>query len=361
MSDYRALSLAAVAAALLAYGYKKYRKWRKMTLTEQTLKADLALFPKIFDLHQMQTRGQETADVARYYRFSSQREYVVMGRLLGNIAMHTFLIPQEGWEPFRLGTFKQLLYVLLHLEGTKAAQGGLRVLEVGFGKGQNTIALASYLPNVEFYGLDLLPQHKLVAEGYASQVVPNVLNHTHFITGNVLDIPAELKGIKFDLIFAVEVFCYLDTAEKLQRFLQYASSALTEQGKVVTADFFSADKNTGPLSHELSEALKWAETGFAIQHYASKREWQIHGEQCGFRVVDDVDLTSDAIRFWRHGWRLTRFFLGFPTLSKWLFRRSPLWRETAGSTIAVMCFAYCLQFGAAEYGVLVLQKVGPVQ
>ena len=235
--------------------------------------------------------------------------------------MHTDLRP-GAWQPYKLGLFRQLLPVLAHLDG---ADRRLQVLEVGFGKGTNTIALASYLPHVTFYAVDLVPEHAVHGRELARKAG---VNNVIFLEGNMADPPALLLEQQFDMIFGIESFCHLDTDGRLDLFLSFAAGALRAAGKIVVVDGFRTDGYSQlPAGAQL--AMKLAESGFRVQRMASKSTWESLGHGHGFIKTFSQDLTESAIPFWKQGWRVANVVLQLPWLARWFINSSPARLATA--------------------------------
>lgn len=90
---------------------------------------------------------------------------------------------------------------------------------------------------------------------------------------------------------------------------------------------------------------------------APKATWRSLGSAAGFEVVQDVDLTDHAVRFWVKGWRVAQILmLLVPSFLRYYFQSSPIRAETGANFVSVVMTAYAMALGSAEYGVLVLRK-----
>jgi SAM-dependent methyltransferase len=259
---------------------------------------------------------------------------------------------------------QQLFYVVSHMgAGVGASRGN--ILEVGSGKGSNTIFLASLYKNTHFTGLDILEKHVEYSRAYATRAA---LDNVTFVQGDAAllplaarcRLPSSRASAPLDLIFGIESFCHLDTDEQLTTFLEFAFTALKPGGKIVIIDGFRTKAATfSATDADVQQAMNLAENGFCISRMASKETWRTLGATAGFKVVDDIDLTSQAARFWTLGWRVAQLILMMPmpwpchALLRAYFARNP---ESGGNFVAVVMTAYAMTFGAAEYGVVVLQK-----
>ena len=206
------------------------------------------------------------------------------------------------------GLSLQPAYVLREVAGAHARN----VLEVGCGRGFCTFYLANLMPDVNFWGVDLVPRHAEFASQEASK---GGYENVHFSVGSASGLH-EL-GMTFDVIFSVEAMCHLDTDQKMEDFLCSAASSLTPKGKIVLVDGFrSRNFNRSTKNQQLAMVL--AEKGFRIRRMPSKDLWTKLASEAGFSVVRDVDLTEQVLPFWRFGWRFARAALNFPRLIRFL-------------------------------------------
>lgn len=272
-------------------------------------------------------------DVPAYYTGTTQRDYRLLELFIGP-GMHTRLT-LEAPALHHAGNTAQMLFVLMEIAKTRAAD----VLEIGFGHGFCTLFLAALLPKVRFHGIDITKRHVELAN---RQKRPN----TNFTHGDA-SVDLEHMGLTFDVVFAVEALCHMDTPAKMQRVIAQAARCLRPRGKLVIVDGFRA------ISSEGERALRLVETGFRIRRLPSKNDW-IESASGTFRVVSNTDLTYAALPFWTMGWRVAHCILKFPYLVRWL--RS-CYKQSAYNLLAVACVAHALHRGAAEYGVLVFERL----
>ena len=117
---------------------------------------------------------------------------------------------------------------------------GKRILEVGCGKGFNSVYLASQCPARNFVGIDLTPLHVALAQK-AGQALANL----RFARGNFqqLDFPDH----SFDLVFGVETLCHAsDVAEvyaELFRVLRPGGRVVIFDGYRLSGDSAAASAN----------------------------------------------------------------------------------------------------------------------
>lgn len=325
--------------------------------TERLLMKDLQQLAKITDVDNFAQFDYNLEDVERHYSATTFRDYRLLEFLTGCNAMHTDLVPAQKL-PFAAKHLKQLMYVMMnmpHNRPMRTASGN--VLEVGFGKGSNSIFLRALKPSgVRFFGVDVLPAHVQYAKKYAANL--GFVDNVEFHLGDASNMPAAITTNTYDLIFGIESFCYLDTDDSVEAFLNFASKSLTSGGKIVIVDGFRAD-DFETFSADVRRAMELAESGFRIRRMASKATWKKLSEQHGrFVVREDVDLTSEAFPFWRKWWRFAHLLLRFaPSLVRKYLEKGGERTETFANFMSVCMTSYAMALGSAKYGVLVLEKV----
>ena len=160
-----------------------------------------------------------------------------------------------------------------------------QVLEVGCGKGVNTIRVAGACPEVSFTGLDLLSDHVEKATARSADL-PNA----RFVQGSFEPIPASLSGA--DVIFGVETLCY---AKDLDAVCQSIADSLNPGGRLVIFDCFRED-DKGPVSDQMRLATRLLEVGWGVPAgYRSAAEWCAALERAGLRMHWVKDETANAL------------------------------------------------------------------
>jgi len=268
------------------------------------------------------------AHVQSYYAETTDRDYALLDGLAGS-GMHT-----------RLQGMQQTAYVMHEIANTKAK----KVLEIGSGKGHCSLWLANAIHDVHFTGVDLLQRHVQAANAAKGE-----LRNVAFVHGDAANIGEE----HYDLIFGVESLCHLDTQLKMQQFIRRAAVKLSAGGRLIVIDGFrSATFHNASADQQL--AMQLAEYGFRIQQMHSKSDWIDACAASGLSLVENLDLTAQALPFWVFGWRASRVLLRFPRFVRWLTSVRP---QTAANLLSVATTAHAMRdSGAAEYGVLVFTR-----
>ena len=336
--------VAALVIAFVAVGVGFFR-WIEPTASR--LSRDLRWLASANVLREYRDAEFTDVDVARYYSSTTFRDYKVLEWATGSSAMHSKLVPGVAL-PYDAGCMWQLLYVMREMGAAR------NVVEVGCGKGSNTIFLACIFPEVQFLAVDLVREHVEYASRHARRAG---LTNVAFVEGDASRRMSCVADGAVDLVFGVESCCHMDTPEKMAGFLRSASCMLRCGGKLVIVDGFRAER-FGELADDVREAMNLAESGFRIRSMPSKKRWA-EGAAChGMICTREVDLTREALGFWVRGWKaaqalrvLAPFLVVRYLLRSGVRRR----RETGASFVGVLMTAYALALGSAEYGVLAFE------
>eukprot|EP00740_Mantoniella_antarctica_P013293 CAMPEP_0181385282 /NCGR_PEP_ID=MMETSP1106-20121128/22470_1 /TAXON_ID=81844 /ORGANISM="Mantoniella antarctica, Strain SL-175" /LENGTH=355 /DNA_ID=CAMNT_0023505319 /DNA_START=201 /DNA_END=1265 /DNA_ORIENTATION=- len=309
--------------------------WRTLEPTEHLLLEDLKKLAKITDTDNFANKEYTVEDVERYYTGTTFRDYKLLELATGCNAMHTNLVPSQKL-PFLANHLKQLLYVMMNMRNCSLPSN---VLEVGFGKGSNSVFLRSLKPSgANFFALDVVPAHVKYAKAYAAGLG---YDDIEFHLGDASDPPSEITANTYDLIFGVESFCHLDNDKMVEGFLSFASKQLAPGGKIVIVDGFRAD-NFDQLSTETRRAMELSESGFRIRRMPSKALWKKLSARKGFVSLDDIDLTLESLCFWKLGWKLGHIVLFLPSLVGRYLRKGGERAETFANLVSVCMTAYAM-------------------
>ena len=317
---------------------------------EESLANDLASLGTLYDVANIIDTPVPQGDVELYYEQTCKRDYRWL-QLVNGPGMHSTLClpPPIGRV---CGGSLQAVMVLQKI----CTHQCKRVLEVGCGQGFCSLFLAQMCPEIDFTGTDILGTHVAIAQSH--QEKRGAYRNAEFKVCDATALSSLGSTAKFDLIFGVEALCHLDTPEKRNAFLTQASQCLTENGVVVIIDGFrSATFET--CSPNQRKAMQLAERGFRINAMPSKRTWKRHATDLNFTVVQDVDRTLDVIQFWQKGWRVAHFVLSYAFFIEKLGECYSCGKQSAFNFLSIATAAHAFRNrGAAEYGMIVLQKTG---
>ena len=314
------------------------------TLNDETLASDIDAILKAYPSTSL-VKNFSLNDVESYYSATTDRDYKLLEFFVGP-GLHTRL-QAKGPIYDRGGHTRQPTFIL----GELRAMDATRVLEVGFGRGYCTFFLATMMPNVSFFGMDLTQRHVDVATKTALEFG---YDNVHFAQGDASTLTGGGVPPNIDLIFGVESLCHLDSFESVQTFLKASRSRLNKDGRLVIIDGFRSSKFASVSIHH-KRAMELSETGFRIKSMPSKQMWIDEASKHGFSLVSNIDLTTEALPFWELGWRFARVILAFPRFVQWFASSSSARYHTAANLLSVATTAHALKAGTAEYGMLVFK------
>lgn len=161
--------------------------------------------------------------------------------------------------------------------------GGSRVLELGCGKGFNSLIVARRLPDAECFGTDLLEDHLVKAREFAREV--GAANVT-YEQASFEPVPDRYRDM--DVIFAVETLCY---AQDLDAVARSIAAALRPGGRFVMYDVHSwVDPDS--LPDNLRKATRLYETSMAVTRgFMRTGAWEAALQRAGLKVDETKDLS----------------------------------------------------------------------
>ena len=204
--------------------------------------------------------------------------------------------------------------------------GRIRVLEVGPGRDSYHLSLASLFDDMHFDSVDINPEN--IALLNAKNV--DQKNNMRFICGDVTNPPEELWKTKYNIIYAVDTLDYLNDKEKRDRFMLYASSILTEHGRLILAD-----------------------------HFNTKENWIDLTKKNGFILETQYDLTLDVVGLYLKLLKRMRlvFYAFYYGLSSSLFKKMIKSYPVQSAYVkSLFMRGYDYLNGASTYNILVFQK-----
>ncbi len=285
--------------------------------------------------------GEHNVDAVRaYYEHTTYRDYKILEWLGADGAMHTPLA-REG--PHCTPFLEPVLLVLSRVASSSS------VLEVGCGKGANTLFLKTVLPSLRMVAVDLTPSHVQHARLRASDLG---CGDACFVVADAGTLTDEQITGNFDTVFGIESLCYL-SLDAARRFLAWAHDHLNPGGEVIVIDGFKK-KEQDEVARACAEL---AERGFRLPGLLTMTDWRRLGADVGLRVAVQKQLTREALPFWSRWWRVARLLLYAPRLIyAYAHSKAPRRRETLANFAAVLGTAPSLALGATEYGMLVFRK-----
>ena len=107
---------------------------------------------------------------------------------------------------------------------------GEKILEFGFGTGQNIVYASNKEPNANYHGLDIDPEIKIIAQ--KKFIMKNISADLHLYDGTTFP----FKDNHFDKVFSSLVFHHLKTDQK-KAYLSEIKRVLKPNGKLIIGDW----------------------------------------------------------------------------------------------------------------------------
>jgi len=222
------------------------------------------------------------------------------------------------------------------------------VLEIGSGKGFNSLYLAERNPHLAFAGVDLTPLHVRIATERGRN-----LSNVRFFEGDFHRLTQCADG-SVDVAFDVEAGCHSDTPEKLRTLMAELCRVLRPGGLFVAFDYCRAD-DFDELDRKARLAVELIERAWVIERFHGERDWNAAAEQAGFRLTDRRDLRSAAMPSVLRLHRQARvFYVLMASRARLLLAR--LVRRSTHNAISALMLPYAFGHGALEYRQAILQK-----
>ena len=240
----------------------------------------------------------------------------------------------------------------------------MRVLDAGCGMGGSSILLAREA-GVQCIGINLVEKHAGIAQTFAirdaakwgtpdetapgaTPVPPGLVRSPARFVANDYTTPAFKSG-SFDVIWAVESFCY---APNKEAWVQGLAPLLRPGGRLVLADGFSGRR---PVNRAEGSSFEVFLKGWAVPHFCSFDEIQDWAKRAGLEVEHAEDITVDVLP---HAWKIFR--LG-PLIVPWrrLLRLMGLVGEESLHNARAIYHQYpTLKNGLWRYGAFCFRKPG---
>jgi len=217
------------------------------------------------------------------------------------------------------------------------------VLELGCGKGFNSLFLAKENPDVNFVGIDITDKHLLEADKKARNI-----KNVDFSYGDFHDL--DFKDASFDLIFELESICHASDTKKV---LSEIYRVLKPSGYFILYEGFKQDgfKN---ISENLKTASILVEKSMAVNNFEEISYWLSIASGVGFKIkikenISQVILPSlGRFQLWARG------YYKYPFLSKIFLRLLP--KDMVMNSIAGLLMPFTVYNNAHVYYKIILEK-----
>lgn len=191
--------------------------------------------------------------------------------------MHMALVPEGDFTPE--GFRRQPRAMVQELK----ALNGRRALELGCGKGFNTLILAQRMPEAKVFGIDLFEPHLTKAREFARAAGAGNLTYEQ---ASFEALPDHLRDM--DLVFAVEALGY---ARDLDSVARAVAAALRPGGRFVMYDV-QALQDLDSLPADLAVATRLYAISMAVtQGVIRAGDWEAALTRAGLVVEPTKDLS----------------------------------------------------------------------
>lgn len=229
----------------------------------------------VFPCGNIINRNINSKNVISYYRDSSA-VYKYVHSYKGAVHM---AINYDGIFN-KKGFFTQLNEITKFINESKTE----KVLELGCGKGFNSIFLARKLPAIEFSGIDITDQHLTVAKK-KSHPIENI----KFAYGDFHKL--DFEDSSFDFIFELESICHANDSSQV---LSEVYRVLKSGGQFVLYDGF---RQVGfeSLHDNLIQAAILTEKSLAVNRVNEIDDWLKIASKTGFKLKVKADLSQNIM------------------------------------------------------------------
>ncbi len=211
----------------------------------------------------------------------------------------------------------------------------IRVLEVGPGTESFQFLFATLFHDMHFDSVDINPENIETLNAKNMDQKDNM----RFICGDVTNPPEELWKTRYNIIYAVDTLDYLNDNEKRDRFMLYASSILTDNGRLILADHFRS-------FHD-------------INTFNTKENWIDFTKKNGLNFETQHDLTPDVVSLYSKLLKRMRFvfYAFYYSLPSSLFKKMiQIFPVQSAYVKSLFMRGYDYVNGISSYSILVFHK-----
>lgn len=294
----------------------------------------LNVISRVFDINQLLKQEINTKTVIAYY-VESERGYEFFHSPEGAIHM---ALNFDGMFDKR-GYYSQAHIVQEHIDELHPQ----RILELGSGKGFNTIYLAKKNKHIEFIGIDITYKHVKFAQNNSKNI-----ENLHFELGDFHNLQFADKS--FDMVFEIESVCH---AHQMDIVLFEIYRVLKPGGRFISFDGYrkvELDK----LDDNLKLATRLVEVAMAISQPWIITDWLHLAQKTGFEILSVSDLSVAIMPNLLRFQRLAKGYFKFPVISRILAKILPL--NLLKNSIAGLLMPFTIEAGVHGYYNIVLKR-----
>jgi arsenite methyltransferase len=300
----------------------------------QDLKDHLDKIRRTFDTNKLLRQSIDNQTVVAYY-VESDYGYRVFHSTEGCLHLALNFDGKFGLD----GYYGQARIVQEHINRIRPVS----VLELGSGKGFNSIYLAKQNPTTKFVGIDLTPEHVTFARARAREIA-----NLRFEIGDFQDL--SFYPETFDLVFAIDSMCY---ASNVSRALSEASRILKTGGYLNVIDGFRQAR-FNHLDSDIQLAAKLAEASMAVDHFWMIENWLGVAQKNNFSVSSFEDISEAILPNLVKLQHLAKGYFKYPILSKALLQILPV--NLIKNSIAGLLMPITVRAGAHGYFSITLRR-----
>ena len=219
----------------------------------------------------------------------------------------------------------------------------VNVLELGCGRGFNSIFLAPKFPNVKFKGIDITEKHLSEAKN-KSQHISNL----EFCYGDFNNL--DFKDASFDLVYVIEAFCHVSDLKKA---LSEVYRILKPKGHFVLYDGYK-EKNYDDVSEILKKAAILTEKSMLVNYFEKIDVWMEIVSEIGFKIKVVSNLSQAIMPNLERcqGW--ARGYYKYPLLSKIFLKILP--KYMLMNSVAGLLMPFTVHHKVHGYYKIILEK-----
>ncbi len=298
------------------------------------LATKLRMIGEIFSTQHLLNLPIDEEYVKKYY-WINKIPYTIFHNL-GN-AVHMGISRDGHYKEDDL--LEQARYVERHI----ASRNATNVLELGGGRGINSIYLAKRNSGAHFTSLDFSGAQTSIARKLGKGVV----NFTP-ISGSFQDL-SEFEANSFEVVFAVETLCHsLDKGLMLSQ----AARVLAPDGMLIVFDGYRG--NLSNVSPDERTAVTLVEKGMAVAQFEEYEDFCSKAQRSGLRVIEQENLSQFVVPTMQRFEHLAGKFFRRPVRARMVSKLLP--PAFAYNAVSGFLMPTLMQSNALQYWVTVFGK-----
>ncbi len=301
-------------------------------LNEDQLKKDLERIKEVFNTDSILKETYSNSTIQKYYKYSS-KAYDRFHSKDG--AVHMAINYDNKFDPD--GYYQQAIEI------SEEVKSGFNVLELGSGKGFNSLTLAQKNPDASFKGIDISKTHLDYANRKAKEV-----SNLSFEYGDFQNI--NYDDNTFDIVFGIEAVCY---SEDMVQLLKEVHRILKVGGKFIVYDGFRF-ANYEQETPFMQECISLCEKAMVADEFNDLTDWINESEKIGYHMDENKDISMDVMPNLRRLHKASHLFLKKKSIAKIVNAIFP--SIMVKNSIAGILMAYTIMLRKHSYNKVVMSK-----